>query len=150
MVWDILDMRLNKWVLRWEEMKVKMINEIYVEVEVKLGLWLGMMVLWNGRVVMLGFMLGLGGMMLGMLGMFGMVGMLGVLGGMFGVLGGMGGGLMMGSFMGLRLEVDGWEMVSMGRRSRKESMGVLLMLGSGGFGGVGGLMGGGMLGVMGY
>lgn len=38
MVCDILDMRLNKWVFWWEEMKVKMINEIYVEVEVKLGL----------------------------------------------------------------------------------------------------------------
>lgn len=50
--------------------------------------------------------------------------------------------------MGLGLEVDGWEMVSVGRRSRKDSFGVFLMLGVGGFGGMGGLMGGGM-GVMG-
>uniref|UniRef100_A0A7I4AT69 MI domain-containing protein n=1 Tax=Physcomitrium patens TaxID=3218 RepID=A0A7I4AT69_PHYPA len=150
MVRDILDMRSNKWVPRREEMKAKTINEIHAEAEAKLGLRPGMMALRNGRAAMPGFMPGSGGMMPGMPGMPGMAGMPGAPGGMPGAPGGMGGGPMMGSFMGPRLEADGWETVSMGRRSRKESTGVLPMPGSGGFGGVGGPMGGGMPGAMGH
>jgi translation initiation factor 4G len=139
MVRDIMDMRTNKWVPRREEMKAKTINEIHAEAEAKLGLRPGMMALRNGRAAaMSGFMPGVGGMMPGMPGLPGMPGMPG--GG-----GGMPGAPMMGNFIVPGLEGDGWETVTAragGRR--KDTSGVLPMPGSGGFGVMGGAMGGAM------
>eukprot|EP01018_Ginkgo_biloba_P010109 Gb_08610 [translate_table: standard] len=49
MVRDVLDLRANKWIPRWEEVKAKTINEIHSEAEQKLGLRPGMTSMQIGR-----------------------------------------------------------------------------------------------------
>lgn len=138
MVRDILDLRSNRWVPRREEVKAKTINEIHAEAEQKLGLRPGMMALRNGRAPnMPGFMPGAGGMMPGMPGM--MPGMPGGMPGMPGAPGGMPGAPMMGAYMP-GMEADGWETVSVGRKGKRDTAGVLPMPATGGLGGMGGPM----------
>lgn len=141
MVRDILDLRSNRWIPRREEVKAKTINEIHAEAEQKLGLRPGMMAIRNGRAPnMPGFMPGAGGMMPGMPGMMpGMPGMPGAPGGMPGGPGGMPGAPMMGAFMP-GMEADGWETVTMARRGKRDTTGVLPMPATGGLGGMGGPM----------
>ncbi|KAH9545381.1 hypothetical protein CY35_12G045000 [Sphagnum magellanicum] len=106
MVRDILDLRSNKWIPRREEVKAKRINEIHAEAEQKLGLRPGMMQMRNGRTANApglekmpgGYMPGAGGMMPGA-------------------------PLLVGYMAGL--EADGWETVGVGRKTKRETMGVL-------------------------
>jgi len=123
MVRDILDLRSNKWIPRREEVKAKRINEIHAEAEQKLGLRPGMMQMRNGRTANApglanmpgGYMPGAGGMMPGMPGMPGMSA---------GLAGGMPGAPLLVGYMA-GLEADGWETVSVGRKTKRETMGVL-------------------------
>jgi translation initiation factor 4G len=123
MVRDILDLRSNKWIPRHEEVKAKRINEIHAEAEQKLGLRPGMMQMRNGRTANApglanmpgGYMPGAGGMMPGMPGMPGMSA---------GLAGGMPGAPLLVGYMA-GLEADGWETVSVGRKTKRETMGVL-------------------------
>ncbi|CAK9199011.1 unnamed protein product, partial [Sphagnum troendelagicum] len=123
MVRDILDLRSNKWIPRREEVKAKRINEIHAEAEQKLGLRPGMMQMRNGRTANApglanmpgGYMPGAGGMMPGMPGMPGMSA---------GLAGGMSGAPLLVGYMA-GLEADGWETVSVGRKTKRETMGVL-------------------------
>jgi translation initiation factor 4G len=134
MVRDIVDLRSNKWIPRHEEVKAKRINEIHAEAEQKLGLRPGMMQMRNGRPgnapgglgnLPGGYMPGAGGMMPGMPGM--PAGLGGAMPGMPAGIGGpMPGVSLMGGYMA-GLEADGWETVSVGRKTKRETAGVLPM-----------------------
>ncbi|KAH9559266.1 hypothetical protein CY35_06G048400 [Sphagnum magellanicum] len=132
MVRDILDLRSNKWIPRHEEVKAKRINEIHAEAEQKLGLRPGMMQMRNARAgnaaslanMPGGMMPGAGGMMPGMPGMPGKPGVPGMPGMPGGLGGGMPGAPLMGGYM-VGLEADGWETVGVGRKTKRETGGVL-------------------------
>jgi translation initiation factor 4G len=121
MVWDILDLRSNKWIPRREEVKAKRINEIHAEAEQKLGLRPVMMQMRNGLAANApghanmpgGYMPGAGGMMPGMPGMPRMSA---------GLAGGMPGSPLIGGYMA-GLEADGWETVGVGHKTKRETIG---------------------------
>lgn len=122
MVRDTVELRVNKWVPRREEVKAKTINEIHAEAEQTLGLRPGMTGLRNGRAVpgVMG-MPGIGnnfpisrpGSM-----MPGMPGLLPVSGKMPGAA-----PLLSGYIPGV--ESEGWEVFSYGRRSKVSREGLI-------------------------